>query len=295
MSLLEYLNPFSNEFSNIRRQFNQLSSWSKLKVVAFSILAGLGTVLLLGLGALACFRYSVQVLSPQDYSEEITSLDRVAKSHLFDQREGELDSVQPLIVQGSITQYNEKYRGEGRSACTSIALNAAHQLLEMVQFSDLNPLLIDEILDQGVRLYLSRDNQTEEHTSVENYNLEEYFLKREIFHEIFSTEDDPYSRLVNSFDIMIQDAETALSFPTAIITKSLETVALICRSINEFWLFDSHGDSEKKAFVQKYTSKKDVASALITKFPYLDAEYPDEAFLLDATYNTFNAYAVKLL
>lgn len=133
-----------------------------------------------------------------------------------------------------------------------------------------------------------------EHSSVDDYRLSDYSLGREEFHDPFSYEGAPYSGIVNQFDQMLQQAASSLSFPSSlVITKAPETVVLVCRSPNEFWLFDSHGGDGRKAFVEKFDSSAKAAAALTAKFPYLPPENPQEAMLLDLSYNSFNAYAVK--
>lgn len=64
-SFFSYFNPFSNEFKQAAEDFGHLSTLKKITVVALSILSGLATFFILGLGSCAVFRLLVNAFTPQ--------------------------------------------------------------------------------------------------------------------------------------------------------------------------------------------------------------------------------------
>lgn len=297
MNPLAYLNPLSNQFPDIKDQFKKLDFWPKVGVIAATALAAVGSFFILGLGGVAAFRFTVKSLSSSEYSAETEKTDDLGISLLIGEEEQSKQKEQmTTLFEGTRTQYDPKYSGQGRSACTSIALKAAQNLLELRSFSDITPELIDQILDDGVKKYQTRGSSVTEHSTVEEYPLSDYSLQRKEFHDAFSIDGDPYSGTVKTFDGMLKEAEARLDFPTAlVITKAPETIVLVCRSSEEFWLFDSHGGSGRKAFVERFDSMEMANAALVAKFPYVPSESDEDALLMDMTYNSFNAYAVNLM
>ncbi len=70
------------------------------------------------------------------------------------------------------------------------------------------------------------------------------------------------------------------------MTKAPETVTVICRSPKEFWLFDSHGKTDTKAYVQSFDSQDALLQALSTKLSFMDLGDDNQ----NLRYNSFEAY-----
>lgn len=311
---VEYFNPVSREFPKLREQFNHLGFWSKIAVIGFTALASVATLFALGIGGLAAFRYSVSVFSDDELPASAKNVDQIREAHLFtkddsetqtdpesegqsgpievDTSRGNTIDVEVRQIEGSKTQYDPEFNGQGTSACTGISLSAAASLLPITAFNDIQSLTIDEALGEGVKMYQAQaSGAAVAHSSFESYDLSAIGLTRLKFHDDFSTEDDPYSGTVDQFGEMIDRAVGSLQMPFAlVITKSPISILVVIRSPDEFWLFDSHGKDGGKAYVDRFTSADQLVGGLVQLFPYFDCGNLGQNLL----YNSFNAYTVRL-
>lgn len=292
MNVINYFNPFSEGFIQSTHRFKELSVLRQISVIALSALAGIATFLALVLGSIGAFRYLVKKLETENLPRDVANANKVGTKTLG--TPARQTARTETHVQGSRTQYDPKYNGKGRSACTYICVEAAEKLMRLSTLEEL-PEYIDRILDQGVKDYEERNDSTTEHASIEEINFEKKGVERVDFHDPFSLEWDPYSGLVNNFAPLIKDAASQIQFPHAlVITKAPETIVVVCHAPNQFWLFDSHGKNGGHAYVEQYDSQEAMSKALMEKFPYFLPENPQEAELIDLTYNAYNAYALSL-
>ena len=166
----------------------------------------------------------------------------------------------------------------GRSACTSICLYAAAQLLDRVSEtpSCITTSVLDGYLQYGTMLYSDLYLQHGDHTSVDDlWN-----------HPLYSDIVQPLQRRTvisgtssqRSYQECLGEARCYAhchdeKSVAVILTKPPETVLIICKDVRHgapWFIFDSHGhqfDNPKKAFVMHYSSLETAAAALHEKFP----------------------------
>lgn len=262
-AFLNYFNPLSNEFTKSINDFGELKLSRKIGAIAFTALGLLGFVV----GSIGAFRWIVTKLTPTELTDEAKSTHSIGKAIL---------TPNSNLTQGSKTQFDPSYSGKGRSACTYISLYAAKALLNVDDFLTIKSEDIDEIVDDGVAAFTGHDS----HTSPDQVDISTFDIKFESFH----------FGLSNNFKEFINDVSEK-PFPLAfVITKAPETIAVICRAPNDYWLFDSHGKTDTNAYVQRFESKELLCTVLSTKFSYMDLD--DDA--QNAAYNSFNAFTYVL-
>ncbi len=207
---------------------------------------------------------------------------------------------QKTLIQAAFTQFDPKFKDEGKSACTCINLTACEYLLRTENFAEISEIGLNHALDDGIALWKKSSALSEgEHLDI----LEADFsaLKVKIAEEkgLFGGTTKQEETLIN-FGGVLKVALKCHQAPFAIIfTKQPETVSVTVRSPNEFWLFDPHGDPSKgrKAFVEKFSSLEATAKALHDRFPYVDPESIDifdqqGKFYFETQYNVFSASIV---
>ncbi|CAB9523693.1 Paired AMPhipathic helix protein [Seminavis robusta] len=184
-----------------------------------------------------------------------------------------------LVAQASCTQFSIE---GGRSACTSICLFAAAQLLSRIP-THINTELLDTWLQMGVLLH--RNVTAHDHTSVDDlWDMDAYAP----FVESLERRETPLTGSVGRMDEWEACIISTLSYAQAfegnvasvalIVTKPPESILLVCQNVTVGapWLFfDSHGhehETPKRAYVRRLDSVDMVATALNRKFPVVDLD-----------------------
>ncbi|KAI2489292.1 hypothetical protein MHU86_25299 [Fragilaria crotonensis] len=183
-----------------------------------------------------------------------------------------------MIAEANFSQYAIE---GGRSACTSICLYAAAQLLNKITEtpSCITTGALDGYLQDGTMIFNDLFLQHREHASLDDlWN-----------HPLYSDIVQPLQRRTviygttsqRSFQECIGEARTYAhchdeKSVAVVLTKPPETILLICKDVRRdapWFLFDSHGnqfDNPKKAFVMRYGSVETAAAALLEKFPNIE-------------------------
>lgn len=292
MNIADYFNPFSGKFPDLEKKFEALSTWSKAAAIGLSILAGLGTFFVLGIGGIAAFRFTVKIFSGENITPEAARVEEL-REDLFppvrtEEKSQSLPTEALKKVEGNKSQYDPSFDGRGTSACTCICLEAAARLLPLKSLRQINPQMIDTILKKGVNAY--QRFSSVDHTSVDNYDLSNFELRRLVFRDGVSLKDDPYSGMVSSLGDMLKKAERDLpKLAALVLTKTPESVLIMIKPSGEFWLFDSHSRNGSHAYVEKFENAGKLTERLDEMFPFFDTGDHGQNFIL----NSFNAYAVS--
>nr|8ADB_A Chain A, Wc-VDT1 [Waddlia chondrophila] len=211
--------------------------------------------------------------------------------------EEEQDSLAAFSrIEANITQYDPLLDNAGKSACTCICLKAAEMLLEASP-DQVNAGLIDDILVEGVADYNRfKVGGVVEHTSVENYELNTFELKRLEFRDVdnpFSAEGNPYAGTLDSFAKMMEKASDSKDLPkpvALVMTKSNMTITIVIRPDGKYWLFDPHGTNGKGAYIESCNTDE-LIKKIKEIFP--KTSYPGMTEDENLGFNSFEAYAVR--
>lgn len=244
------------------------------------------------------FRFTVKVFSGGELPKEAAKADEVGERVLAPEApEEERDSFAVFQkVEGSKTQYDPSFEEKGKSACTCICLKAAEILLEASP-DQVNAGLIDDILVKGVADYNRfKVGKVVEHTSVEDYELNTFELKRLEFRDVdnpFSAEGNPYAGTLDSFAKMMKKASDSKDLPkpvALVMTKSNMTITIVIRPDGKYWLFDPHGTNGKGAYIESCNTDE-LIKKIKEIFP--KTSYPGMTEDENLEFNSFEAYAVR--
>mmetsp|Transcript_22995 Transcript_22995/g.33402 ORF Transcript_22995/g.33402 Transcript_22995/m.33402 type:complete len:1657 (-) Transcript_22995:376-5346(-) len=199
-----------------------------------------------------------------------------------------------VVLRGTTSQYTLSPGGE--SACTSICLFAARELLSpSLNKANSNPSQglgslgtddLDFVVQCGINAHQSLDSM---HASVDE------LWSRSAFDSVASQLEHgaPFGGMVNSMENGFKQAlrgalefarsqqQSSSSSPSAaskrvavVITKPPETILCVASSYNgeggNWYIFDSHGESNaarKLVYIKRYDSINGVAQGLMHKFP----------------------------
>jgi type II secretory pathway component PulJ len=180
-----------------------------------------------------------------------------------------------IIARASCSQFAIE---GGQSACTSICLYAASQLLERINEtpSCITTDILDVYLQYGSMIFRNLNLQRGDHTSVDD--LWNHLLYSEIVRPLQRGDVISGTTSHSSFQECLG---AALSYAhwqekqsvALVVTKPPETILLVCKEANlcaPWFLFDSHGstfEDPKRAYVMQCGSMETAAAALVQKFP----------------------------
>lgn len=200
------------------------------------------------------------------------------------------------LVEGTITQFDRKFDGDGKLACPCINLKAVETLMHVSSLEVVSATLLDRLISEGVRLWKNSPlNGVVEYLEPDEVDLSGSSLKiaeKDGLYRGYCAKAEKGNLFMDFKKVLSEILKTHKVYPFAVvITRPPETVSVIVRSAKELWFFNSHGNplKNRKAFVEKYDSLETLSATLHEKFPYC-AMGCDMFF--DHQFNTFQASVI---